>query len=32
MFDDCQERFEHSVRKNKGSSKERLSLVFKKRI
>ena len=32
MFDDCQERFEHSVRKNKNSSNERLSLVFKKRI
>lgn len=32
MFGDCQERFEHSVRKNKSSNKERLSLVFKKRI
>lgn len=32
MFGDCQERYEHSVRKNKGSSEERLSLVFKKRI
>lgn len=32
MFGDCQERFEHSVRKNKLSNKERLSLVFKKRI
>ena len=30
MFDDCQERFEHSVRKNKGSSKERLSLFLRK--
>ena len=32
MFDDCQEKYEHSVRKNKDSSIERLSLVFKKRI
>ena len=32
MFNDCQDRFEHSVRKNKNSDKERLSLVFKKRI
>lgn len=32
MFGDCQDRFEHSVRKNKNSGEERLSLVFKKRI
>ena len=32
MFDNCQEIYEHSVRKNKCSDLERLSLVFKKRI
>lgn len=32
MFDNCQELYEHSVRKNKKSSRERISLVFKKRI
>jgi alkylated DNA repair dioxygenase AlkB len=32
MFDDCQDRYEHSVRKKKQDGGERISLVFKKRI
>ncbi len=32
MFDDCQDRYEHSVRKKKKNGGERISLVFKKRI
>jgi len=32
MFDDCQDKYEHSVRKNKTEGIERISLVFKKRI
>lgn len=32
MFDDCQDRFEHSVRKKKIDGGERISIVFKKRI
>ena len=30
MFDNCQEKYEHSLRK-KSDGKERISLVFKKR-
>jgi alkylated DNA repair dioxygenase AlkB len=29
MYDDCQDKYEHSIRKNKGDG-ERISLVFKK--
>ena len=32
MFDNCQEKFEHSVRKKKVDGGERISIVFKKRI
>lgn len=32
MFDNCQELYQHSVRKNKDSNNERISLVFKKSI
>ena len=32
MFDDCQDKYEHSVRKKKVSGSERISLVFKKRV
>ena len=32
MFDNCQELYQHSVRKNKDSNAERISLVFKKSI
>ena len=32
MFDDCQERYEHSVKKNKSDMEDRISLVFKKSI
>ena len=31
MYDDCQERYEHSIRKNK-SELPRISLVFKRTI
>ena len=32
MFDDCQEKYEHSVKKNKSDMEDRISLVFKKSI
>tara|TARA_B110000261_G_C13057123_1_gene346629 strand:+ start:537 stop:1115 length:579 start_codon:yes stop_codon:yes gene_type:complete len=31
MYEDCQDRYEHSIRKNKDES-ERISLVFKKKL
>jgi|TARA_B110001469_G_C9548433_1_gene272155 alkylated DNA repair dioxygenase AlkB len=31
MFNNCQDKYEHSVRKNKKSNNERISFVFKKK-
>ena len=32
MFDDCQEKFEHCVKKSKNDTSDRISLVFKKSL
>ena len=32
MYDDCQEKYEHCVKKSKELDKDRISIVFKKSI